>query len=98
MQNSRNKQIGGSHYKEMLIQPVDYIVGNGLGFREGCAIKYISRHDKKGGVADLRKAIHFIEMIIEDYENVTRIKEDEDKEQLLYSHSPDWSLHVSQGA
>ena len=63
-----NKQIGGSHYKDMVIQPSEFINKNKLLFAEGNAIKYICRHAYKGGKEDLKKAIHYIEMIIErDY-------------------------------
>jgi hypothetical protein len=62
------KQIGGSHYKTMKIQPSKFINDNKLLFAEGNAIKYICRHAHKGGREDLKKAIHYIEMIIErDY-------------------------------
>ena len=63
------KQIGGSHYKDMAIQPSQFINKNKLLFAEGNAIKYICRHAHKGGKEDLKKAIHYIEMIIErDYQ------------------------------
>jgi hypothetical protein len=62
------KQIGGSHYKDMAIQPADFINKNKLLFAEGNAIKYICRHQSKGGLQDIEKAIHYLEMIIErDY-------------------------------
>lgn len=60
------KQVGGSHY-QMAIQPIDYIVKNNLGYREGNVIKYVSRHKNKNGEEDIRKAIHYLEMILEDY-------------------------------
>ena len=63
------KQIGGSHYKNMKIQPSKFINDNKLLFAEGNAIKYICRHAYKGGKQDLLKAKHYIDMIIErDYE------------------------------
>ena len=63
-----NKQIKGSNYQKYKIQPSKFVVENKLLFPEGCAIKYIIRHQDKGGKDDLLKAIHFIEMIIErDY-------------------------------
>ena len=65
-----DKQIGGSHYKKMKIQPSTFINENRLLFAEGNAIKYICRHSYKGKKEDLKKAIHYIEMIIErDYES-----------------------------
>ena len=63
-----DKQIGGTHYKKMKIQPSRFVIENKLFFAEGNVIKYICRHSYKGGKEDLLKAIHFIEMIIErDY-------------------------------
>ena len=63
-----NKQIGGSHYKDMAMQPSEFINKNKLLFAEGNAIKYICRHAHKGEVQDLEKAKHYIDMIIErDY-------------------------------
>jgi len=63
-----NKQIGGSHYKDMVIQPSEFINKNKLQFAEGNAIKYICRHAHKGEVQDLEKAKHYIDMIIDrDY-------------------------------
>lgn len=58
-------QVGGEHYKKFKIQPVEYITANKIPFCEGCAIKYISRWRDKGGIADLEKAKHFIDLIIE---------------------------------
>ena len=62
------KQIGGDHYKKMLIQPAEFINANKLLFAEGNAIKYICRHSSKGGIQDIDKAIHYLEMVKErDY-------------------------------
>lgn len=58
-------QVGGSHYKELPIQPVEYIFMNGIGYFEGNVIKYVSRWRAKGGLADLKKAKHYLEMLIE---------------------------------
>lgn len=65
MTSANNKQVGGSHYKSRAIQPWDYIAGNNIPYLEGCAIKYLSRWRDKGGVADLEKAKHYIEKLIE---------------------------------
>lgn len=61
-------QKGGSHYKDLKIQPVQYCHANGIPFIEGCIIKYVTRHKAKGEKADLLKARHFIDLLIElDY-------------------------------
>jgi len=63
------KQVGGKHYLKYKIQPSKFVVENRLLYPEGCVIKYILRHQDKGGKQDLEKAKHFIDMIIErDYE------------------------------
>ena len=58
-------QINGKHYKELAIQPVEYIHSNGIGYMEGNVIKYVTRWRSKGGLADLEKAKHYIELLIE---------------------------------
>lgn len=58
-------QVAGDHYKKQAIQPVQYIHANGIGFFEGNVIKYVTRWRDKGGVKDLEKAKHYIEMLIE---------------------------------
>ena len=60
---SLQKQIGGNHYKVLGIEPWEIVDANGLDYYRGNAIKYILR--KKGGIEDLKKAIHYIEHIIE---------------------------------
>ena len=57
------KQVAGSHYINFKIQPSKFVNDNKLLFAEGSAIKYICRHSKKGGVEDIDKAIHYLEMI-----------------------------------
>ena len=72
------KQIGGSHYKNMKIQPSKFINDNKLLFAEGNAIKYICRHKQKGERQDLEKAKHYIDMILErDYPLVPMTEEEE---------------------
>ena len=62
------KQVGGQHYQDFVIQPAEFINKNKLLFAEGNAIKYICRHNHKGGEEDVKKAIHYLEMILErDY-------------------------------
>ena len=58
-------QINGNHYKNFEIQPAVFIDRNNLPFLEGCVIKRMCRHESKDRIADLRKAIHEIQLIIE---------------------------------
>lgn len=57
-------QVGGDHYKTMPIQPVEYIHKNNIPFIEGNVIKYVSRWRNKAGVEDLKKARHFLDLLI----------------------------------
>ena len=57
-------QIGGDHYSKYKIQPIDYITDNGLDYIEGNVIKYITRHQDKGGAEDIKKAIHYCELLL----------------------------------
>ena len=69
--NPLDKQVGGQHYKDQAIQPVEYIHANGLSFLAGNVVKYISRYSKKGGAIDVEKAKHYCELILElEYGNV----------------------------
>jgi hypothetical protein len=63
--NALEKQVAGDHYKGMKIQPVEYIHANNIPFLEGNVIKYVSRWRSKNGIADLEKAKHYIELLIE---------------------------------
>ncbi len=70
--SASDKQVGGRHYKDMAIQPSEFIVRNDLGWHEGNAIKYICRHHIKGGEKDIDKAIHYLELLKETvYERET---------------------------
>jgi hypothetical protein len=63
--NALSKQVGGNHYAEMPIQPVEFIVANEMGFLEGNIIKYICRHQDKNGAEDIKKAIHYCELLLQ---------------------------------
>lgn len=58
-------QVGGEHYKKLAIQPVEYIHANNLGFIEGSIVKYATRWRDKGGIHDLQKIKHFVDLLIE---------------------------------
>lgn len=60
-----NNQVGGTHYKDFAIQPVEFIHRNEIDFISGNVIKYICRWKSKGGINDLEKAKHYIELLIE---------------------------------
>lgn len=60
-----DKQVAGNHYKSMKIQPVEFIHTNNIPYMEGNIIKYVCRWRNKSGLADLEKAKHYIELLIE---------------------------------
>ena len=60
----QDKQIGGSHYKNMVIQPYEFISKNELTFFQGNVIKYVCRYKQKNGIQDLEKVIHYCQLEI----------------------------------
>jgi hypothetical protein len=70
------QQIGGDHYKELAIQPVEYIHANSIPFIEGCIIKYATRWRDKGGLQDLHKIIHFTQMLIDFEFKIDKLPKD----------------------
>jgi hypothetical protein len=65
MSSHLDMQVGGSHYKDMKIQPFEFFHSNNIPAIEACAIKYICRHKSKDGKKDLEKAIHVLQVLIE---------------------------------
>ena len=65
--NATETQIGGSHYKDQVIQPITYIEANGIPFLEGCVIKRVTRHSHPHGKGrqDIEKAIHELQLILQ---------------------------------
>lgn len=72
-------QVGGGHYKNLAIQPMQYSMANNLDACQHTIIKYVTRFRDKGGLADLQKARHVIDMLIEL--EMTKEKEQEEAEQ-----------------
>ncbi len=64
MSDIYKKQVGGTHYQSMVIQPSEFINKNNIPFAEGNAIKYLCRHKQKNQKQDLLKAKHYIDMAI----------------------------------
>ena len=65
VKDANSKQVAGSHYSDKEIQPWDYIHANNLCYFTGNCVKYVSRWRDKGGINDLKKAIHYLEKLIE---------------------------------
>lgn len=60
-----DSQVGGSHYRELTIQPIEFIHANGLGFIEGNICKYAARHKNKNGAQDVEKIIHYAKLLLQ---------------------------------
>ena len=58
-------QVGGGHYLDFKIQPIEFIFHNQIPFIEGCCIKYLCRWREKGGAQDLEKVKHYIDLLLE---------------------------------
>lgn len=60
---------GGNYTKGyhffLAIQPIEYIMENGLDYLQGNVIKYVTRYKNKNGVEDLEKAAHYLRIMIE---------------------------------
>jgi hypothetical protein len=70
MMKAEDVQIGGDHYKIYKIQPTEFIHSNSIPFIEGNVIKYVMRHKHKNGIEDLKKARHYIDLLIQyEYED-----------------------------
>ena len=60
-----DRQVGGNHYKDCKIQPIEYIHANNLNFCEANIVKYITRWRAKGGLQDVEKVIHYAQLLLE---------------------------------
>jgi len=64
--NSEKNQEPNFYYKDMKIQPIEYILTNNLNFLEGCIVKRISRYiSKKDPIKDLEKIKYEVDLLIE---------------------------------
>ena len=63
-------QVGGSHYKDMVIQPFHFVMANNFNAFQFAVVKYASRYLNKNGVQDLKKIMHFCELEIERLESL----------------------------
>lgn len=67
---ANDRQVGGSHYKEMPMQPWDVMQAvmtpeEFRGYLKGCIIKYGMRQGKKDGTDDAGKAQHYAQKLAE---------------------------------
>jgi hypothetical protein len=67
MDTLENEIKNPPHYTQGGIQPLDFIVSNGMKFREGNVVKYITRHEYKDGLKDLLKARQYLDDLIAEH-------------------------------
>lgn len=83
-ENPLDRQVDGTHYKQMKIQPVEFNQLNQLNFCEASVVKYVCRHRNKNGKQDLLKAKHFIDLLLEiEYAELKPLPPDPELTKLL---------------
>lgn len=82
--NNNNTQVGGTHYTQCSIQPIEYIHANNLNFDEGSIVKYVTRHRNKNKDEDIKKIIQYATFILSNDYNFTK----EDIKTFLSSLTP----------
>jgi len=75
------EQIGGKHYKDLAIQPAEFIFANNIGYLEGSVIYYCTRWKVKNRVEDLKKARHTLDILIE----LETAKNEKEKDAVIHS-------------
>jgi hypothetical protein len=70
MESTRDKQVAGSHYRISPMQPWDIIKAWELNFWQGNVVKYVLRAPHKGRKEDFEKAKHYLEYLIENYDDL----------------------------
>lgn len=81
--SAHDEQVDGNHYRSMRIQPSTFIFANRIGFHEGNAIKYLVRWRDKNGISDLKKARHFIDLLIELEEQDVALRARQEHHELV---------------
>lgn len=64
------RQVGGSHYKDMPMQPIEVMQAvltsdEYRGYLKGCILKYSMRAGRKEGTDDVGKAEHYLQFLTE---------------------------------
>ena len=67
--NMIKENVSPDYYARYDIEPISFIMRNNIPYAEGNVIKYVLRHDMKGGVEDIDKAIRYLELIKEERYN-----------------------------
>lgn len=86
------------HYKQCVIEPIEYIEANGLSFHVGSVIKYVTRYEHKGGMDDLKKAQFYITRLMQlarsEGTNAKDNKEDKISAYLGSAHNDAASIKI----
>ena len=85
------RQEGGAHY-DLPIQPLEYIHANGIGYIEGNIIKYATRHRNKNGVEDIKKIIHYCELLLELEYGENKKERTREPEQEKHTESDEFTV------
>ena len=85
------RQEGGDHY-DLPIQPLEYIHANGIGYIEGNIIKYATRHRNKNGVEDIKKIIHYCELLLELEYGENKKERTREPEQEKHTESDEFTV------
>lgn len=94
IKSSFDAQVGGTWYSTLAIQPIEYITKNKLDWNEGNIVKYVTRHKLKHGAEDVRKVIHYAQMLLEtNYGIKSKIEYDEQNKQKAATKSPSKRVH-----
>ena len=64
--NMIKENVSPDYYARYDIEPISFIMRNNIPYAEGNVIKYVLRHDMKGGKEDIDNAIRYLEMIKEE--------------------------------
>jgi hypothetical protein len=66
----KSEQVGGDHYQKSELQPWDIFLAWGLDPWAANVVKYILRFPHKNGLEDLQKAKHYVDFLIQHYDEV----------------------------
>lgn len=55
-------QVGGEHYRNMKIQPIEFALANQYDAAAAAILKYVARHRTKNGREDVEKAIRYVHL------------------------------------
>ena len=91
------RQEGGDHY-DLPIQPLEYIHANRLGYIEGNIIKYATRHRNKNGMEDIKKIIHYCELLLElEYGGKEEKSRESEQQKHRESDEPTFGYYYRKG-